>query len=842
MAKHKKIIKANFYLLLGFGIPAFLYGLTLILFDVFPFGNRTILISDLSNQYVDYYIYLYDVYTRGKSIFYSWEAGLGLNFWGIFAYYLASPLSILILLFDRENITEALVILTACKIGLSGLSMSYFLLKIHHADRVSSVIFGTLYALMGFSIVYSFNVMWLDGIYMLPFILLGVEKLLHQNRYFLLTLTLTITFISNFYISYMVGLFTFIYFIIRFIATDITHKSFFKKPLLFFMSTFLAAGMAAFIIVPVLYILKNNPGSVTELSTSEAFTLNIFDLYSRLFNNVYSSVVDGLPNIFSGVLTVLLFPLFFLSIKINWKEKLLFGILLLFLVLSFELPFLDLMWHGFDTPNWFPNRYSFLLSFLLIYLSFRAYQHIDKNWLLPIILVYLVNLYFLFTTFNSSNFTLNTLLLTAFLLLLIVKAFWNKKIVTILIGLIVCFDVTSNSFHIFTNSHEQLGYHTKQDFNKLDHNYENAIHEIQSMDKSFYRMELDRYRTLNDPFRYNYKGIIHFSTFANIGLHVYLNNLGYTTLANYFWVSNQGGSLVTRSLLGFKYLLSEIDRDYFGYNLVTTVGNIRVYENQNALPIGYIISDKQNWGNLKNSPFDLQNKMLNTNSIFTKVQPIQITYENLNVKNEGSFTRLGKQQKEKDAFVKYTFHFTDEQELYSFFTLANKAHLEIEINGKALGRYPYTYNNEVIDLGSYKEESASVLLRVISNEAHLSSTLFYAMDTQKYSNHLDNLKKNSFQVKKYTSNSMTGEINVDKKQSTLLFSIPFDSGWKVTIDDKEANAIKVGEFLGVNMSQGGHVVKLSYYPPGLFIGLTISCISFLVFIFLVIKQRMRRKN
>jgi uncharacterized membrane protein YfhO len=840
MANYRIFLKTSLFLFIGFCIPAFLYGITLILFDVFPFGDRTILISDLSNQYVDYYIYLYDVYTSDKSILYSWEAGLGLNFMGIFAYYLASPLSFIILLFDRANITEALVVLTAVKIGLAGLSMSYFLFKSYSSDKISSTIFGTMYALMGFSIVYSFNLMWLDGIYMLPVVLLGIEKLLHQNRYLLLIISLTITFTSNFYISYMVGLFAILYFLIRFISLDFARNSFIKRFLLFSMSTIVAAGMAAFVIVPVLYILKNNPGSVTEISSTEAFTVNFIDLYVRLFNNEYSSIIDGLPNIFSGVFTVILFPLFFFSNKINWKEKSLFGLLVLFLVMSFEIPYLDLMWHGFDKPNWFPYRYSFLLSFLLIYLSFRAYQNVNKKLILPLGFIYLINLYLIYN--NSSNFMMNILLLSAFLLIVLIRACWNRKVVTILIGLLVCIDVVSNSFNMLNNLHTQLGYHSKEDYNKLNPDYERAIREIHSSDKSFYRLELDKYRTLNDPFRFDYKGITHFSTFANIGLNRYLNNLGYTTLANYFWVSNQGGSLVTRSLLGFKYYLSETDKDYYGFNLVTKIGDIRVYENEYALPIGYLISDEQNWNHANKNPFDLQNQILETNSLFTEITPENTTYENLKVSEENGFIRLVKLQKDKEAYVKYSFHFKDEQELYTFIKLSNRAHLEIELNGESFGRYPYTYNNEVIDLGSYQDESISVDVRIISNEAHISDTHFYTMDTAVYSSQLNGLRKNSLQVTNYTGNSILGEIDVEENDSTLLFSIPYDHGWEVKINNEKVEPFEVGEFLGVTLNKGGHVVELNYFPPGLKEGIIITSISFTMFIFIFIKQLKRRKN
>jgi aquaporin Z len=52
--------------------------------------------------------------------------------------------------------------------------------------------------------------------------------------------------------------------------------------------------------------------------------------------------------------------------------------LLLFFMLSFIIRQLDYVWHGFHFPNMLPHRFSFLYSFLLIYMAFRVFMHIDS--------------------------------------------------------------------------------------------------------------------------------------------------------------------------------------------------------------------------------------------------------------------------------------------------------------------------------------------------------------------------------------------------------------------------------------------------------------------------------
>ena len=107
----------------AFLLSAALWTAALALFGIFPFGERSLLVSDMGQQYIDFYAGLYDAFTKGGSLLFSWNAGLGMNMVGLTAYYLSSPFTPLMLLFPRALLPEALLLIISLKIAAAGLTI-----------------------------------------------------------------------------------------------------------------------------------------------------------------------------------------------------------------------------------------------------------------------------------------------------------------------------------------------------------------------------------------------------------------------------------------------------------------------------------------------------------------------------------------------------------------------------------------------------------------------------------------------------------------------------------------------------------------------------------------------
>ncbi|MFX3622870.1 MAG: YfhO family protein [Ectobacillus sp.] len=868
------LFKENKGLLYGFAflLPFAIYGVILILLGVHPFGEKSILVTDMHSQYVQFYTYLYDVLKNGKSIFYSWEAGMGLNFFGVFAYYLASPLSLLIILFDRNQLPEAMAVLTLLKVGLAGLSMAYFLSRVFNHRAISVLFFSTFYALMSFVTVYAFCVMWLDGIYLLPLILLGVERLLMSNRFILLTFSLAVMFMANFYIAYMVGIFTFIYFVARYIVIhDMRNLKLVLQKLIWFgISTALAAGMSAIVTLPTYLDLKSNFAERAKLPLTTEFNFDLLTFYSRFFSGVIDTTIDGMPNVYAGVLTLLLIPIFFVAKKISLKEKIVYGSVAAFLLVSFEIPFLNIAWHGFEPPTNFPYRYSFVFSFLLLYMAFRVYLIFDEELLPMLRKVVLFNVFMIFLLSKIAHYympankvIINIFLVVSYAMLLSLKARKpsKKAFASLALAALISLDAAINTVYMIKLMGYEYGYINRQDYAVVHPNYQEAFNEIQSRDKGLYRVETTLESTWNDAMRFGYKGITHFNSVANGHLNLYMQDLGYGYLEALI-LQNGKGIVSTDALFGVKYMLAGAPLNKYGFEQIDQFGKIRLYENKNALPFGFMMQreafetkgkeklsvQKVNYTNA----FHAQNKLIGPlkgeteTTYYNLLQPVSVTYDNLDVlpkenyktkiKNPDAMQNpiyLAKQQERKPASIKYVFDVKGKQQLYMQMRVEPTEYTKVYVNGKSLGekfaKYPrYYWNNGILDLGYFNDEKVEVEVKVLRNAIDIHQSLVYGLNIPVFEKRIQQLREQSLQVTSYDGRSLQGMINV-KQDDMLFLSIPYDKGWKATVDGKEAKLLKLNDaFLGMEVEEGKHSIELTYTSPGFRTGAMISIASLLV--------------
>lgn len=95
-------------------------------------------------------------------------------------------------------------------------------------------------------------------------------------------------------------------------------------------------------------------------------------------------------------------------------------------------------------------------------------------------------------------------------------------------------------------------------------------------------------------------------------------------------------------------------------------------------------------------------------------------------------------------------------------------------------------------------------------------------------NDLNQRKETTCQTFNYQPNGFTCSITLQKPE-LLFFSIPYDEGWKATVNEMAVDIEKVDHgYIGLYLNEGTYDIEFTYFPPGLKLGTFISLMSALL--------------
>jgi len=379
--KLKTAIKNNCYHILAFVIPVAIMLIVYCIREVYPFGDQIYLRSDCYHQYAPFHMELLDKLQTGESLLYSWDIGMGVNFISTIAYYLASPFNFVLLFVPASMLTELVGVFIIGKIGLCGLTTSYYLGKRFKTVSPATTAFAVFYALSAYVSAFNWNIMWLDCLWLLPLIVYGLERLVDKKKGALYCVTLGLAIVSNYYIGIMLCIFCVLYFLVLLLKNEGSFKlkKYVGDIVRFGFYSLLAGGMGAFLILPEYFTLLLSASAETTFPDSLSRYFSVFDMLSRSLMNVETSVFSAYePNIYCTVAIFLFIPLYALCQKIPKKERVLKLALAVLFLLSFNLNIPNYIWHGFHYPNSLPAREAFIYIFLLLTMCFEAFHHIKE--------------------------------------------------------------------------------------------------------------------------------------------------------------------------------------------------------------------------------------------------------------------------------------------------------------------------------------------------------------------------------------------------------------------------------------------------------------------------------
>ena len=214
MKERLKLISENriFLYFISFCIPIFLMLLVCLFSGFYPFGEKAYLIWDSDIQFVPFLAHFKAIITSNTDFVYSFSKAGGNGMFDFNACYINNPLNFIAFLFPDNRLDVAFQAIVLVRIALAGLSFSYFL---NHDKKFDykTLIFSTAYALSTCAIYYSQSIMGFEAMYILPVAMVGIEKIVKEQKCLLFILTETLAFLIEPYAGWVVMFFSLYYFL-----------------------------------------------------------------------------------------------------------------------------------------------------------------------------------------------------------------------------------------------------------------------------------------------------------------------------------------------------------------------------------------------------------------------------------------------------------------------------------------------------------------------------------------------------------------------------------------------------------------------------------------------------
>lgn len=798
---------------------------------VYPFGDNTVLVMDSYTQYSEFAAFYQRVLSGGDSIFYSFTKELGGSPFGIFSYYLSSPFFLLMLLFPRAATPEAFAFIELLKISACGLTFSIFLHHRFNKSSIGTVIFSCAYALMTYSIQYSMCTMWIDGVIWLPIIILGVERILDGKSPILMLVSYALAVMSNYYTAYMTAVFAAIYFVYRYFVRDgeKSKKDFLTKFAWFAGTGVVAAMLSSWILIPSL--INATQGKLASGTyVAEGFlNIDIEKIPRRLFIGQYDSITNnGNPNIFCGVLCMAMACVYFCSNRIKRKDKIAAACVYVLFIISFFVKEIDMAWHIFKYPNWFPYRYAYTFNFFNIMIAFMGFIQLSKADIKRVAIgggIYAAAILLIYTLkkdiLTNTELATMTIVITGVYALLIFYMRSNsakrKRYMYFALLILTCTELTVNGYATWKGLGTQFPYKSKSEYTKSVEDISGAISFINSHDNGLFRTEKNFYRTENDGMSFGYNGVSHYSSTYNKNTNTFVRKMG--LIQSYVAMRYFGSTITTDGLLGVKYIISA-NVPNSEYKMIHEAGEHDVYENPYALPIAFSAPKSALSSQLVEGRYmDNQNAL--TSAVFGRefAKKINITR---NSDSSISFTA--------DTAGEYYIEMRNQ---YS-------GALRLFVNNREI---PNNYEEPEKKIFCIAQLKPGDTVKVIpQNVEKAKDCEVYAIDTSLLKKTFEDKKNNGgIRLTSFSPTEIEGEIDI--KDNELIFTtIPYEEGWSVYVDGKRVEPECAQEaFIAIDADAGTHSIQLKYSVPGFGVSMTISLLTLVGILAYVNKDKIKNK-
>ena len=836
-------ISLVFYLL-AFVVPCGIVVASFYILNMYPFGDRVIATWDLQITYTYFYEWLRSCFAGQENILYSFSKSLGGNMYAGWASLLASPINLLIV-FCGDNPMDFVTIMIVIKFGLAGLTSYFYARRRFGLTRLVSLCLSICYSMMLFMTTQAPNPMWMEVVILLPLVMYGIFCIVHRGKILFFYISLLAVIVCNYYNGYMVCLFSILFYLFEsFLHAPNAHRvraRIMVNPGRFSVAFTLAVVSSFFILLPTVLGLLAGKGAVPEGLFTFEFRYDLNDVVRSFYLGVYEK--ELLPQMYCGTLTLICALWFFLSDLVGKREKIAAGIFIGFMVFSTWFAPFDRIWLGLRDGNSFYCRFSFLVSALFLFGAARmlslSYVHRSFKGLVKASFVVglLAVVIFCDGNFSRIRFFLATIAMCFAVPLLILgidrsrDQVWRRRVLSVVLTLAVAFEALLSCYgvlrmRLFTDNpsyysrYESYYDEGKRVIGELD--------DADGTDVNAYRMEktynfLSPFRriALNETMAFGYAGVALYDSTYDDRVQNVLSRFGYTPDRS-IRTSYNDPMIVSDSLLGIRYVADDECPPGFEDELdLSSWEGKRFYENPYALPLGYgsnaaILNEIEYNGN----PFDYQNEFVNA-LVGSDVDCIV-----------GLSTHLVSKSDEAWSWEVDTSEGIPENAiLYGYFEYPYQLSVDLYDEDNYMYVYLDDWSQGVFPITSKSENGVHTITLKGSIPENATDLVFHAayVDMDKFVDAYEKLASHAFDVEVFEGGNVEGVYDAEK-DGLLFTTIPYDPGWTIEINGEKVEPhITQDAFISLDVQQGENYVKMTYFPPGLALGIAVSVAAIAVF-------------
>lgn len=748
---------------------------------VYPFGDNSFLAGDLKYQYIDFFAWFRRVLLGEENLRYSFSQGLGMNTWGLYSYYLASPFNLLCVLFPQDKLTIFVFVITALKLGCIHISSAWFLQKRFGLPKPAAFLLSLSFTFCSWTISNLRNPLWIDCLILLPICAYGCYELIRKQRIIRLVIATALNVMFCWYTAYISILFLCIFVLVEFI--DYVTEEGFSWKLMLDRALRFAGGIAlglllsAWTFLPtILAMSKGGPVLALGplLKTSLKSLIRGF-LPCMWVNN------ESTPQFYCGIIMMLLAASLLANRTVSIKTRIATLVVTITLVASSVLSLLEYIWCGMRVPNGFYSRTAFLLSFLTMWAAGYALQTLkdqpkSHRAYRPAVILPL-------------------LALTAIELFVNAHGMWNQ--------LYAGYSEDANTTYVATAT--------------------DTITAIQEQDStSFYRIDRTTTRadsaTLNEGLALGYNQLSSYSSANNPQAIALLNSLGYSSVGE-FSTRYAEPILAVDALLGVKYAIAEqAPAGYVMAKANQPESATAVYENPNALSVGITASN-----DIQNSTLEGENPFEKQNDLYSIILGRKVE---LYTKIEAAKTEDGESLKQWSVTlpagsIGYLYIIKDTS-AGSYWPVA------LTIDQRSINNEAWRFDNNIRQIADASDAPSQHTVSIGVAEGYTdmpqdNEPVFYALNLDVFRQIISELKTSEFIPTVFEDGRIEGEYTA-KDDGNLLLSVPYDEGWNVTVNGTAAELTPAADkgLSSLSMQKGANRIVMTYKTPGALAGLAVS--------------------